>query len=187
MKKMIRNQKILNRTHTALLVIDIQARIINVIRKQDKLVKNVVKLIQGIKALNIPIYYTEQYPKGLGHTVEEIKSELQDEAIQKVTFSCIGAENLFEELIKKDIKQVVVCGIESHVCVQQTVLDLLANSFQVNLPINAVSSRYKIDYQTALRRMEKSGAEITTVESVLFELLETSGSSEFKIISNLIK
>lgn len=187
MEKVIRNPIILNRTQTALLVIDIQARIINVMRKQDKLIKNVLKLIKGAKVLNIPIYHTEQYPKGLGHTVEEIKNELIGEAIQKLTFSCIGAENLFDELMNKGIKQVIVCGIESHVCVQQTVLDLLANNFQVNLPVNAVSSRYKIDYQTALSRMEKCGAEITTVESILFELLEISGSSEFKNISNLIK
>ncbi len=106
---------------------------------------------------------------------------------RKSTFSCIGANSLFEQLRKDNISQVIVCGIESHVCVQQTVLDLLENGFQVNLPVNAVSSRYKIDYKTAVKRMEKNGAEITTVESILFELLETSGTPEFKSISALIK
>ena len=187
MEKLIKNTIILNRKHTALLLIDIQVRIINVMRKHDKLVENVVKLIKGAKILDIPIYHTEQYPKGLGTTVAEIKSELNEEAIQKLTFSCYGAENLFDRLKNNNIKQIIVCGIESHVCVQQTVLDLIANGFQVNLPVNAVSSRYKIDYETAINRMEKSGAEITTVESILFELLEISGTNEFKSISSLIK
>lgn len=187
MEKIVRNEIILNRNKTALLVIDIQERIINVVRKHKKLLENVNKLIKGAKIIDIPIFYTEQYPKGLGSTVQSIKSELEKEAEQKITFSCIGAKGLFENLRQLNISQVIVCGIESHVCVQQTVLDLLANGFQVNLPINAVSSRFKVDYDAALKRMDKNGAEITTVESILFELLETSGTPEFKSISSLIK
>ena len=187
MEKMIRNKKILDRSQTALLIIDIQARIIKVMRNHEKLVENVTKLIKGAKIIDIPIYYTEQYPKGLGCTLEEIKNEFENKAVEKLTFSCIGANGLFEELKKRNINQIIVCGIESHVCVQQTVLDLLENGFQVNLPVNAVSSRFKIDYKTAINRMEKNGAEITTVESILFELIETSGTKEFKGISALIK
>ncbi len=187
MENLIKNPKLLDKNKTALLVIDIQTRIINVMRKPNKLVENVLKLIKGSKILNIPIYFTEQYPKGLGSTVDEIKVELNSEAIQKLSFSCLGAGDLFNRLKNDNIKQVIVCGIESHVCVQQTVLDLLANDFQVNLPVNAVSSRNKVDYETAINRMEKIGAEITTVESVLFELLGISGTDEFKSISNLIK
>jgi nicotinamidase-related amidase len=184
---MVRNKKILNRSSSALLIVDIQERIIKAMRKHDELIENVTKLIKGAKIIGIPIYSTEQYPKGLGTTVESITIDLENEAEQKTTFSCIGANGLFEKLKKCNISQVIVCGIESHVCVQQTVLDLLENDFQVNLPINAVSSRYKIDYKTAVKRMEKNGVEITTVESVLFELLETSGTPEFKSISALIK
>lgn len=187
MEKTVRNKKILNRSQTALLIIDIQERIIKVMRKHEKLLQNVIKLINGAKILGLPILYTEQYPKGLGCTVESIKNELQNEAEQKLSFSSIGIKGLFENLKEKNITQVIVCGIESHVCVQQTVLDLLANDFQVNLPVNAVSSRFKIDYETALKRMEKNGAEMTTVESVLFELLEKSGTAEFKAISAIIK
>ena len=123
----------------------------------------------------------------MGKTVQEIQNELQDEAIQKLFFSCFGAEDLFVKLKQKQIEQVIVCGIETHVCVQQTVLDLLANDFQINLPINATSSRNKIDYKTAIDRMQKNGCEITTVESVLFELLETCENPAFKSISLLIK
>lgn len=187
MEKIVRNKKILNKNNTALLVVDIQERIINVMRKHKKLLENVTKLIKGAKIIGIPIFYTEQYPKGLGKTVQSIQSELENEAEQKLTFSCVGVKGLFENLKQSNISQVIVCGIESHVCVQQTVLDLLENGFQVNLPINAVSSRFKIDYKTALKRMDKNGAEITTVESILFELIETSGTPEFKNISSLIK
>lgn len=182
-----RHPKILDKNKSALLIIDIQERIYKVVRKHEQLIENVLKLIKGSKILDLPIYYTEQYPKGLGSTTLIIKDELVGDAIQKLTFSCSGAENLFAELRNKNIEQVVVCGIESHVCVQQTVLDLVANKFQVNVPINAVSSRFKVDYKTALKRMDKNGAEITTVESVLFELLQICGTTEFKQISALVK
>jgi nicotinamidase-related amidase len=187
MSEVKRHKVILNRNKTALLVIDIQERIIGVMRKHEKLLENVLKLIKGAKTLNVPVFYTEQYPKGLGETIKILKDELIDEAIQKLSFSCSGATNLFTKLKEKNIEQVIVCGVESHVCVQQTVLDLLANNFQVNLVANGVSSRSKNDYEIALRRMEKHGAEITTVESVLFELLEVCGTPEFKQISQLVK
>ena len=187
MNEIKKHPAILKNENTALLIVDIQERIISVMRKHESLIENVVKLVKGIKVLNIPIFYTEQYPKGLGSTVAEIKSELNNEAIHKLTFSCCGAGDLFPQLKKLKIKNVIVCGVESHVCVQQTVLDLLANKFKVYLPINAISSRKKIDYKTSIQRMEKHGAEITTIESVLFELLEICGTNDFKAISSVIK
>lgn len=187
MAKYDKNQVVLNPKRTCLLLIDIQERILKVMRKHEQLLENVLKLIQGIKILDVPIYFTEQYPKGLGETAGKLKKELNGSAIQKLTFSCHGAEDLFERFSQNKLDQIIVCGIEAHVCVQQTVLDLLANNFQVTLPINAISSRYKIDYKTAINRMEKHGAEITTVESVLFELMQTCTIPEFKQISALIK
>lgn len=187
MEKIIRHPVILKRDTTALLVIDIQEKILKVMQNYEVMLANVVKLIKGIKILNVPIFYTEQYPKGLGKTVEAIQNELEGEAIQKLSFSCIGAENLIETLKQNNIKQVIVVGIEAHVCVQQTVLDLLANGFQVNLPINAVSSRFQIDFETAINRMSKHGVETTTVESILFELLNVCTTPEFKPISSLLK
>lgn len=185
---MNRHHKILKRKNTALLVIDIQERILPVILEHERVVENTLKLINGFKILNLPIYYTEQYPKGLGPTEAKIKSALEKtEAIQKMTFSCSGAGNLFDDLKKMEIEQVVVCGIESHVCVMQTVLDLLAVNFQVHVVSNAVSSRRKFDYEIALRRMENNGAELTLTESSLFELLNVCGTDEFKSISKLVK
>jgi nicotinamidase-related amidase len=187
-KNVKRFDKLLVTDKTALLIIDIQERIIGVINENETVVENTIKLIKGFKALGVPIYYTEQYPKGLGPTVESIQNELDNtEAIQKLTFSCFGAGNLFEELKNKNISQVVVCGIESHVCVQQTVLDLLANGFQVNLAADAVSSRRVKDYEIALARMRQHGVEVTTTEAILFELLNVCGTDVFKQISKIVK
>lgn len=182
-----RNSKILRKRNTALLIVDIQERILNVMQHKEEVLENTTKLIAGFKRLEIPIYYTEQYPKGLGETAAKLKEALGKSAIQKMSFSCSGAGNLFPEFVEKNLTQIVVCGIESHVCVQQTVLDLIANGFQVNVPADAVSSRKKIDYSTALNRMRNNGAEITTTESILFELLEVCGTPEFKSIIEIIK
>jgi len=183
-----RNKKILVRDNTALLLIDIQEKILGVMFDPKSVVNNSVKLIKGFKALNIPMFYTEQYPKGLGSTASLLQKELEGlSAIQKMTFSCFGAGNFFQRLRDNNVTQVVVGGIETHVCVQQTVLDLLANQFQVNVAADAVSSRKEYDYKFALDRMRAHGAEITTTESVLFELLTESGTEEFKQISRIIK
>jgi len=185
---MKRHSLLLKKEKSALLIIDMQERILPVIANNDLVLQNTLKLIKGFKILNLPIFYTEQYPKGLGVTSKIILDELQDyKAYQKMSFSCFGAENLFEEFQGKNLSQIVVTGIESHVCVQQTVLDLLSNDFQVNLAADAVSSRKITDYNFAIERMRNHGAEITTTESVLFELLEVCGTPEFKEISKIVK
>jgi isochorismate hydrolase len=185
---MNRNPKLLSRDSAALLLIDVQEKILNVMHNKENLINSCIKLIKGFKILNIPIFYTEQYPKGLGPTSQLLLKELEGlSAIQKISFSCLGAGNLFHRLKDSNVSQVVIAGIESHVCVQQTVLDLLANDFQVDVCADAVSSRKENDLNTALERMSKNNAEITTVESVLFELLEESGTEEFKKISSIIK
>jgi nicotinamidase-related amidase len=185
---MERNNKILSRGSTALLLIDIQEKILNVMLNRDNLIENCIKLIKGFKVLNLPVFFTEQYPKGLGPTTHFLQKELEGlSPIQKTSFSCIRAGNLFQRLNDNNIKQVVVAGIESHVCVQQTVLDLLANNFQVDLCADAVSSRKEADLNISLERMRNNNVEITSVESVLFELLEESRTEEFKQISAIIK
>ena len=183
-----RNPKILSTGSTALLIIDIQEKILAVMQNPEMVVANTIKLIKGFKVLRLPIFYTEQYPKGLGSTAIQIANELEGlTPIQKMSFSCFGADDLFKRLSDNNVSQVVVAGIESHVCVQQTVLDLLANNLQVNLAADAVSSRKEIDYKMALERMRNNGAEITTSEAVLFELLNVCGTEEFKAISKIVK
>ncbi len=188
MSEVKRFNKLLIPEKTALLIIDIQERILPVISNYQRIVDNTLKLIKGFKVMSLPIYFTEQYPKGLGPTVSSITEELGDlKPFDKMSFSCSGAGDLFEEFKKKNLSQIVVCGIESHVCVQQTVLDLIENGFQVNLAADAVSSRKEIDYSTSLERMRDQGAEITTTESILFELLNVCGTPQFKDISKIVK
>jgi len=185
---MKRNTIILKKEKTALLIIDLQERILPVIRNYETVLENTVKLIKGFKAMQLPVYFAEQYPNGLGPTSQKILEELSGfTAYQKMSFSCFGAENIFNEFHKKKLSQIVICGVESHVCVQQTVLDLMANGYQINVAADAVSSRKEIDYNIALKRMRTLGAEITTAESILFELLEICGTPEFKEVSKIVK
>lgn len=185
---MKRHPIILKKETSALLIIDLQEKILPVIHNVGIVIENTIKLIKGFKTLNLPIYFTEQYPKGLGPTSSKILAELKEySALQKMSFSCFGAEDLFTELRSKKRHQIIVSGVESHVCVQQTVLDLLANDFQVNVAADAVSSRREFDFQIALDRMRTLGAEITSTESILFELLEVCGTPEFKEISKIVK
>lgn len=185
---MKRHPNILNREKAGLLIIDIQEKINAVMKYRDEAVENTVKLIKGFKALKMPILITEQYRKGLGPTVAPILEVLQPEKIdEKSTFSCCGLPNFIEQLKEKNLQQIVVCGIETHVCVAQTCLDLLANDFQVYLAVDATSSRKKIDSKTAVRRLQQLGVIITTVEAVLFELLVEARTPEFKEISQIVK
>jgi isochorismate hydrolase len=188
MSEVKRFSKLLIPEQTVLLIIDIQERILPVINNHQLVVDNTLKLIKGFKVLGLRIYFTEQYPKGLGPTTRVILDELDAiKPFDKMSFSCSGAGELFNEFKKKNLSQIVVCGIEAHVCVQQTVLDLIENGFQVNLAADAVSSRKEIDYRTALERMRQHGTEVTTTESILFELLKVCGTPQFKEVSKIVK
>jgi len=183
-----RHIEILRRNETALLIIDVQDKIFRVMLNPEIIIKNTIKLIEGFKILDIPIFVTEQYPKGLGETEYRIKESLKDIIpIHKLSFSCSGAGELFNAFKNKNIKQVAVAGIESHVCVQQTALDLIANGFQVSLAADACSSRKESDYNISLERMSSAGVIVTTTEAILFELLNVCGTEEFKKISKIIK
>lgn len=184
----MRHPSLLERQHTTLLVIDIQERVNAVMRYRETVESNVVKLIRGFQLLHVPILLSEQYPKGLGHTIAPIRQALQATLpLQKMTFSCCGSDEFITGLQEKNIRQVVVVGIETHVCVLQTALDLLAHQYQVYVVRDAVSSRHDLDHQTALQRLQQAGAIITTAEAVLFELLTRADTAEFKEVSKLIK
>jgi nicotinamidase-related amidase len=139
------------------------------------------KLVQGARILHIPRIVSEQYPKGLGHTAPEVS--LEDEpVVEKTVFSAARADGF--DLA--GCKQAIVCGIETHVCVSQTVHDLLDRGIEVHVPADAVGSRHRLDYERGLERLERAGAVVSTVESVLFELLERAGTPEFKQVQRLI-
>lgn len=156
------------------------------IGNRDRIVWNVRRLIDAAKILGVAVGATEQYPQGLGGTVPELAA-LLGEIPEKLTFSCAGCPDVFGGFRDQGRHKILVVGIESHVCVQQTVLDLLADGFRVYLAVDALGSRFELDYQTALNRMDSAGATITTTESVLFEWCDVAGTDEFKQISALVR
>jgi nicotinamidase-related amidase len=184
-----RSQELMSRGDTAILVVDVQAKILDAVADGQRLAWNVRRLVDGAKILGISLLATEQYPKGLGPTVPELADRLEP-VWPKVTFSCGGCGEIFvalEKLRERHVHKILVCGIETHVCVQQTVLDLLADSWRVFVAVDAVASRFAVDHDTALRRMDSAGATLTTVETALLEWCEVAGTPEFKEISRLAK
>ena len=183
---MDRHPLLLDRRRAALLVIDVQERINAVMASQDHLPR-LQALVEGCRTLDVPVLATEQYPKGLGPTVPRLASVLDADPIAKETFSCGGESKLMEALEDAARRQVVVCGIEAHVCVVQTALDLLGAGYQVHVPHDAVQSRRTVDRDQALQRMAAAGAVVTSTESVLFELTERCATDEFRTVSQLVR
>ena len=169
-----------------LLVIDVQDKLLPLIPNRDALVRNVAFLIDGANLLQVPVHATEQYPKGLGPTTPELAKRLP-ERTDKVTFSCCGSEAVTDALARGGRRNVVVAGMETHVCVMQTVLDLLNRDYRVFVPVDAVAGRGALDHDVALRRLERAGAVLTTAEATLFEWLGTSAHPQFKQVSQLIQ
>lgn len=176
----------MSREDTALLVVDVQEKLLRFIPDNQRLVWNIRRLIDGAKVLGVSVAATEQYPKGLGPTTAELAERL-DDIPAKLAFSCGGCPDIFGGFQEQGIHKILVVGIETHVCVQQTVLDLLAEGFSVYIAADAVGSRFKIDYETALRRMDSAGATLTTTEAALFEWCDEAGTPEFKQISKLVQ
>jgi len=181
-----RSPKLMSADDTALLVVDVQEKLIAVMDGPEKIVFNVGRLVEGATLLGLPVAATEQYPKGLGPTVGELADKLGD-VPAKVTFSCTGCPEIFEDLVARGMRKLLVCGIEAHVCVQQTVLDMISAGWQVYVAVDAVGSRNELDYRTSLGRMEAAGAVLTTTEAALFEWCESAENEKFKEISRLVR
>jgi nicotinamidase-related amidase len=171
---------------TALLCVDVQEKLMVAIRDRARVGWNIRRLVDAGKLLGVEVVGTEQYPQGLGSTISEIAERLGP-LPSKLTFSCGGCPAVFERLRQQNIGAILVCGVEAHVCVAQTVLDLLADGWRVFVAVDAVGSRSEVDWRFALRRMESAGATLTTTEAVLFEWCETAGRAEFKGISSLAR
>jgi nicotinamidase-related amidase len=191
----------LGRNDATLVVIDVQERLLPSIHEPDRLVEQIVRLIRGFRILSAPLIVTEQYRKGLGPTdgriVEALSgNESLGEAklpplpfapIEKMTFSCAGHAPFNQALASLRRRQVLLCGIESHVCVLQTALHLREQGFEVYLAADAVSSRRPRNVEIALRRMEQDGVKLTSVETAVFEMLEACGTPEFRSWSRVIR
>ena len=172
---------------TALLIIDVQERLIQAVDDQKQIVWNIRRLIDAANVLCIEIATTEQYPQGLGHTIELIAKRIVHKPCPKMSFSCVGCAEILQQFRDSGISKILLCGIEAHVCVLQTALDLILNDYQVFVAVDAIGSRRRIDYEFALRRMESVGVTLTTTESVMFEWCHRADRVEFKTISNLVK
>lgn len=181
--------KILDREKTALVVVDMQEAFRAAVSDFPLIASRISIAVRGFQALNLPIIITEQYPKGLGGTAEEILFSLPPdfEIVEKTAFSSCGAGSFKEKLSAVGASQVVLCGLETHVCVNQTAHDLLNEGFEVHLLTDAVASRFEHDKEAGLRKMLGSGVTPSSVEMALFELLRDSKHEQFKEIQELIK
>ncbi len=179
---------ILNQEDSLLLVIDVQERLVGALDK-DIVVKRTATLAKAAKILEIPTIATEQYPKGLGPLVEPIKEMLAPNTpiIEKTSFSAVKEDGFMDVLKSFNKKQIVICGIETHVCVHQTAADLINEGFEVYVVKDACASRKKYEFKQGIERMQENGAKITCLEIVLFEWLKNAKNPHFKEIQALIK
>ncbi len=180
----------LAREETALLVVDVQERLFSVMEpgRRDAMVKNIKILVAAAQRLRLPLLVSEQYPKGLGHTLPELKEGLVGvEPLEKVVFSCCGAEGFSDRLRSARAKSLIVTGIEAHICVLLTALDLLAAGYAVYVPADAVCSRARENYEIALSQLRDAGAVITSTETLFFQLLGRSDTEDFRFLQSLIK
>jgi len=178
----------LSSSQTAILLVDVQERLFGYIDENDSIEKHLLTLLQGLQSLEIPIVCNQQYTKGLGETIASVRSLLGETIVyEKRTFSCCQNSDVMEHLKALHVKSVIVAGVESHVCVMQSVLDLLEAGFEVIVCADAIGSRHVKDHEIALLRMAQEGARVGTVESLLFELIQSAAHPQFKVISSLVK
>jgi len=174
--------------NTVLVVIDIQDRLFRVMTDKERLLQNVLKLIRGVQVLEIPVILTEQYPAGLGPTLPEITRLLPDiKPVEKVCFNCCDEERFRQELESLKRQQVLIAGIEAHICVYQTAMALLNRGYEVQVVVDGIDSREVENREVCLTRLNSAGVSPTTTEMALFELLKVGRGDKFKQISNIVK
>lgn len=181
----------IERDLAALVVVDVQEKMLSAIGSDPVagVVDRCIQLVRMAQLFEMPIFLTEQYPKGIGPTNDRLKSALPEEVrvFEKTTMSCWRDSAFSEALQQSGREHIVVCGVESHVCIQQTVLDLLRVDFVPFVPVNAVASRFDFDKAAAMERMRSAGAELTTAEALIFELVERCDDPKFKDVLKLVK
>jgi len=174
--------------NTALIVIDVQEKLTRVMHEKERFLENLQKLIQGAQALGIPIILTEQNPQGLGPTVPEVAHLIPNlQPIAKFSFSCCGDQRFAQELAALHRKQALLAGIETHVCIYQTSLDLLSQGYEVQVVADAVASRTAENKDIGLEKTKSEGASLTSTETALFELLKVAEGEKFKEIIKIVK
>ena len=183
-----RHPNLFTRENSAVLLVDYQERFVSVLHNNEETVKNIKLLLSGANIYKVPVWVSEQVPEKLGKTISDFNENLKDaKSFSKKTMSCCGEQWFVDELKNKNIKQVAVCGVEAHVCVLQTVLDLLLNGIQVHLITDAITTRVSHNKLVAIEKIKSAGAVISSVETILFEMAYESGSDEFKKLQQLFK
>ena len=183
-----RHPNLFTNENSLVLLIDFQERFVPVLYKNDETVKNIKLLLAGTNVYSLPIIVTEQVPEKLGHTINDFKEYLHHaKFFYKKTMSCCGQIGFLEELKNRGIKRIAVCGIEAHVCVLQTSLDLIHNGFQVHLACDAITTRVPYNKEIAIEKMKSAGVIVSSVETILFEMAYTAGTDEFKKLQQLFK
>ncbi len=178
----------LTQENAALIVVDVQGKLAHLMYEKERLFENLGKLIRGVRVLQIPIIVTEQLPEKLGSTIPEIAELVPDvEPIRKSTFSCCGSDSFMHALRSLKRRQILLAGIEAHVCVYQTALDLLNIGHVVHLVADAVSSRTAMNRRIGIKRITREGAKLTSTEMALFELLRVAEGDKFKQILQIVK
>jgi nicotinamidase-related amidase len=172
---------------TGLLLIDAQERLLKVVPDSARIIWNCRRLLDAANILSVRAAVTEQYPERLGATEPSLAERIAAPAHAKLAFSAGACGELFAQWRAEKVERILLCGIETHVCVAQTAFDLLAAGYQVFVPADAVGTRWPIDHEIGLRRMESSGVVITTTEAAIFEWCERAGTPEFKLVSALAK
>lgn len=184
----MRHPDLLTPENSVLLIVDVQEKFRGHIHNFQETLHNIGVMVQGAKLLEVPIFVTEQYPQGLGKTVSEVTELIEkSQNFEKTAFSCCQDEAFCEAIKNTHRRHIVVCGIEAHVCVNQTVLDLLNLGYRVHVVVDAVSSRNPENKKFGLKKMESSGALMTSVEMALLEFVQDSGKPVFKGVQRLIK
>jgi nicotinamidase-related amidase len=173
---------------TLLLIIDVQGRLADAVFASEDIVTAIGKLVRACQVLDVPVMVTEQYPKGLGHTIEPLRELLPGTVpVEKLAFSCCGSPEFMHRLRSFNRNDILVAGIETHVCVYQTAVELLEFGYNVHLVTDAVSSRTEENKLLGIRCIEKAGASLTSTEMALFELLRVAEGDKFKAISKIVK
>ena len=181
------NRQVILEDETLLLIMDMQEKLINNIKGNQLLIFNIKKLIDACNLLNVRIAITEQNPLKLGMTLESVLENNKYPKFEKMEFSCSKNDRFINYIEKYDFKNIIVCGIESHICILQTSIDLLTKGFNIVIPRDAIGSRSDIDNDTAFLRLISSGAVASTTESIICELCKSSNRKEFREISKILK
>ncbi len=178
----------LNKEHAGIVIVDVQVKLISVMKHRERVVDNIIKLLHLSRLFNLPVILTEQYPKLIGSTFPEIKETLPTyDPIEKMDFDCCAVEHFNNRLESAGLKTIILSGVETHICILQTCISLLKRGYNVHVPRDAVDSRTDENRDVGLELMKEAGAVITSTETVIFQILKRAGTKEFKEMLKIVK